>query len=113
MPGVVVRVEAGTTEVDVVHFESVDVVGRAVLVTTDWDRHWDTETYFVGHPYLMGDAATWLRDNGAVVVGIDSMNIDSIDGGDRPLHSILLRGGISVIEHMTNLGALPRLDSSS
>ena len=107
VPAVVVRVDAATTVIDVAHFSSVDARGRAVLVHTGWDRHWRTEDYFVGHPYLTADAATWLRDNGAVVVGIDSLNIDSIAGGERPVHSILLRAGIPIIEHMTNLGAIP------
>ena len=107
VPAVVVRVDAATTVIDVAHFSSIDARGRAVLVHTGWDRHWRTEQYFVGHPYLTGDAATWLRDNGAVVVGIDSLNIDSIAGGERPVHSILLRAGIPIIEHMTNLGAIP------
>jgi kynurenine formamidase len=107
VPGVVVRVNGTATKIDVGHFESIDPDGRAVLVHTGWDRHWRTEQYFVGHPHLTGDAATWLRDHGAVLVGIDSLNIDSIDGGERPVHSILLRAGIPIIEHMTNLGALP------
>ncbi|MEO8692951.1 MAG: cyclase family protein [Acidimicrobiales bacterium] len=107
VPGLVVRVDAATTEIDVPHFESIDPAGRAVLVHTGWDRHWRTEQYFVGHPHLTADAASWLRDRGAVLVGIDSLNIDSIDGGERPVHSILLRAGIPIIEHMTNLGALP------
>jgi len=107
VPAVVVRVDRATTEIDVAHLSSIDARGRAVLVHTGWDRHWRTDQYFVGHPYLTGDAATWLRDNGAVVVGIDSLNIDSIAGGERPVHSILLRAGIPIIEHMTNLGALP------
>ena len=107
VPGVVVRVAQGASKIDISYFEAIDPNGRAVLVHTGWDRHWRTEQYFVGHPYLTGDAATWLRDRGAVVVGIDSLNIDSIDGGERPVHSILLRAGIPIIEHMTNLGALP------
>lgn len=107
VPGIVVRVATGTSKIDVSYFESIDPNGRAVLVNTGWDQHWRTEQYFVGHPYLTGDAATWLRDNGAVLVGIDSLNIDSIDTGERPVHSILLRSGIPIIEHMTNLGALP------
>lgn len=57
---------------------------------------------------LTGDAATWLCDNGAVVVGIDYLDIDSIDGGERPVHSILLRAGIPIIEHMSNLGRASR-----
>ncbi|MEO5837823.1 MAG: cyclase family protein [Acidimicrobiales bacterium] len=107
VPGVVVRVAAGTTEIGVAQFESIDPSGRAVLVHTDWDQHWRSEQYFVGHPYLTGAAATWLRDRGAVLVGIDSLNIDSIAGGERPVHSTLLRAGIPIIEHMTNLAALP------
>ena len=107
VPGIVVRVDATTTTIDIGHFEAIDPKGRAVLVHTGWDQHWRTEQYFVGHPHLTGDAATWLRDHGAVLVGIDSLNIDSIDGGERPVHSTLLRAGIPIIEHMTNLGALP------
>jgi arylformamidase len=107
VPALVVRVAAGTRAIDVSYFESIDPNGRAVLVHTSWDEHWRTEQYFVGHPYLTGDAAEWLRGKGAVLVGIDSLNIDSIDGGERPVHSILLRSGIPIIEHMTNLGALP------
>jgi kynurenine formamidase len=41
------------------------------------------------------------------VVGIDSFNIDNVDGNTRPVHSTLLAAGIPIVEHMTNLGALP------
>ena len=107
VPAVVVRVGDGITEIDVTLFESIEAAGRAVLVHTGWDRHWHTEQYFVGHPHLTGAAATWLRDNGAVLVGIDSLNIDGVDTGARPVHSILLRAGIPIVEHLTNLAALP------
>ncbi len=41
-------------------------------------------------------------------VGIDSLNIDATEGtGERPVHSILLAAGIPIIEHLTNLAALP------
>ena len=45
-------------------------------------------------------------DGGAAVVGIDSVNIDSTVGGERPIHSALLAAGIPIVEHLTNLGAL-------
>ena len=64
--------------------------GKAVLVQTGWDRHWRTDQYFEQHPYLTGELAEWLVKSGAVLVGIDSFNIDSIDTGERPVHSILL-----------------------
>jgi kynurenine formamidase len=40
-------------------------------------------------------------------VGIDSLNIDDDKDGTRPAHTILLGAGIAIVEHMTNLAALP------
>ena len=44
---------------------------------------------------------------GAKLVGIDSFNIDDTSTGARPVHSILLRSDILIVEHMTNLELLP------
>jgi arylformamidase len=84
-----------------------DVAGKAVLVHTGWDRHWRTDAYFEGHPFLTGAAAQHLVDAGAALVGIDSLNIDDTSGGTRPVHSTLLAAGIPICEHLTNLAALP------
>jgi arylformamidase len=83
------------------------VAGRAVLVETGWSRHWATEAYFEGHPFLTADAARYLRDEGAVLVGIDSLNIDSTDDGERPVHTTLLGADIPVCEHLRGLDQLP------
>src|SRR5262245_23442783 len=91
-------------------FRSVEVRGKAVLVHTGWDRHWRTDAYFEGHPFLTADAATWLRDQGAVLVGIDSLNIDDTDDPNRPVHSTLLRAEIPIVEHLTRLDHLPEKD---
>jgi len=88
-------------------FAGTDVRGKAVLVHTGWDRHWRTDDYFEGHPYLTEAAAIDLRDRGALLVGIDSYNIDDTGGGERPVHTVLLGAGIPIIEHLTGLGALP------
>jgi arylformamidase len=88
-------------------FRSLNVRGKAVLVHTGWDRHWRTENYFEGHPFLTAEAATWLRENGAVLVGVDSLNIDDTADLARPVHSTLLRAGIPIVEHLTGLGQLP------
>jgi arylformamidase len=83
------------------------VRGKAVLVRTGWDRHCGTEAYFHGHPFLTAAAAEYLVAEGAVLAGIDSLNIDDTSGGERPVHSILLAAGIPICEHLTNLAALP------
>lgn len=108
VPAVVVRVAGqAARSIDWTAFAASDVGGRAVLVHTGWDRHWRTDQYFEDHPFLTAGAATYLRDHGALVVGIDSYNIDDVSGGERPVHTILLGAGIPICEHMTNLDALP------
>lgn len=84
-----------------------DLRGKAVLVETGWSRHWKTDQYYEGHPFLTEDAAEFLVDAGVALVGIDSHNIDSTADGTRPVHSILLRRDVLIVEHMTNLSQLP------
>ena len=92
--------------IDANSFRRFDVKDKAVLIHTGWDAHWRTEQYFEGHPFLTKNAAQFLTDEGATLVGIDSYNIDDTADLSRPAHSILLGAGISIIEHMCNLGSL-------
>jgi arylformamidase len=108
LPGIVVRRPwENELATDAAHFEDRDVAGKAVLVHTGWDRHWRTERYGVDHSFLTGEAADWLIANGAVVVGIDSNNIDDTRARARPVHTKLLGADIPICEHMTGLGSLP------
>ena len=108
LPGVLVRATgmAGRA-IDREAFLPVDVRGRAVLVHTGWDRNWRTDAYFEGHPHMTAAAAGYLVEQGAALVGIDSYNIDDVDGGERPVHTVLLGAGIPIVEHMTGLDRLP------
>ena len=106
LPGMVVRAE-GVTSIDAGLFDGRELAGKAVLVHTGWDRHWRTEAYQTGHPFLTEAAARLLAGRGAALVGIDSHNIDDTAGRSRPVHTILLGAGVLICEHMTNLGALP------
>jgi kynurenine formamidase len=108
LEGVVVRapVERGRS-IDAGAFGKLELRGRAVLVHTGHDRHWRTERYFTGHPFLTEAAAGLLVERGAALVGIDSLNIDDTADGRRPVHTRLLAAGVPIVEHLTNLGALP------
>ena len=107
LDGVVVSVnERRAIDADV--FSGFDVAGKAVLVRTGWDRHWKTDQYFEGHPFLTACAATYLVEAGAALVGIDSLNIDDTADLSRPVHSILLGAAIPIVEHMCNLDSLPQ-----
>lgn len=108
VPGLVVRApHARARAVTPDLFRGLDVAGKAVLVHTGWDAHWGTERYGEGSPYLTEAAAQLLADAGARLVGIDAHNIDSTEGGDRPVHTLLLARQIPIVEHLCNLAALP------
>lgn len=85
-----------------------DIKGKAVLFHTGWDQHWRTEHYSSGeHPFLTEDMAQRLVDQGAVLVGIDSFNIDDTKTKSRPVHSLLLKHGVLIVEHLCHLDQLP------
>jgi arylformamidase len=104
VPGVLVdasQVRQATLPAD------ANIVGRAVLFHTGWDRHWGTATYGdPSHPFLGMDAVRRLIEAGAAVVGIDSVNIDDTRTGERPVHTALLGAGIPIVEHLCRLGEL-------
>jgi len=108
LPGIVVRADYRVSPaVDAEAFHGKELRGRAVLVHTGWDANWNTERYFEGHPYLTEAVALYLRECGARLVGIDSMNIDDTSDRSRPVHSTLLAAEILIAEHLCNLAALP------
>jgi kynurenine formamidase len=84
-----------------------DVAGRAVLFHTGWSRHFGTPAYGAGSPYLTRAAVEALIAAKARLVGIDSLNIDDTADLTRPAHSLLLRAGIPIVEHLTALDQLP------
>jgi kynurenine formamidase len=109
LDGLVVRtVDSGQREILASTLAALDVAGKAVLFHSGWDSRWRTDGYSDGtHPFVTEDAAKWLADSGAALVGIDSYNIDNTKDGNRPAHSILLQRGIPIVEHLCGLGELP------
>ncbi|HYU50694.1 MAG TPA: cyclase family protein [Candidatus Limnocylindria bacterium] len=88
-------------------FRGIEIRGRAVIVATGWDERWGTPAYLSDNPFLTAAAAELLVDSGAALVGIDSLNVDSLADPRRPAHTAILRAGVPLVEHLTGLGALP------
>jgi arylformamidase len=106
LPGIVV--DSAGPAIDVTDLEGQTVRGCAVLLRTGWDRHWRTPEYGSAQaPYLTRRGASWLAHHGAALVGIDSVNIDSVSDPERPAHTILLGAEIPIVEHLTGLASLP------
>lgn len=108
LEGVVVRATARSgPALDDAVLRGRDVKGKAVLVHTGWDAHWRTAAYGSGHPFLTRAAAEFLVGAGVALVGIDSLNVDDTADGTRPAHTAILSAGVPLVEHLTNLAALP------
>lgn len=107
LDGLVIHADKASRSIGPEILKNRDVTNKAVLIHTGWDRHWGTDRYFEGHPYLTREAAEFLQSAGATLVGIDSLNIDDNTEGTRPVHTILLGSAVPIVEHLCNLGALP------
>jgi kynurenine formamidase len=87
--------------------EGTDLTGKAVLFHTGWARRWGTDGYFRSGPYLTAETCGVLVAAGAALAGIDCANIDSMADPQRPAHTLLLRAGILIVEHLRGVEALP------
>ncbi len=111
LEGTIVRVPYDERlAVTVEDFAGYDLFGRAVLVHTGWSKFWNTEAYFESHPFLTEQAAKFLVDAGAKLVGIDSHNIDDSRTKLRPVHTALLGAGVLIVEHLRGLENVPDRD---
>lgn len=82
--------------------------GRAVLIRTGWDRRWGTDAYWEPGPYLAAECLDLLVHARPALVGVDFWNVDDTTDPVRPAHTRLLGSGILIVEHMANVGELPR-----
>ena len=107
LEGVVIRAQSFVRAITPSALNGIDLKGRAVLIHTDWARHWRTDQYFEGHTFLTKDAAEFLVEAGATFVGVDTYNIDDTTDGTRPVHTTLLGNRIPICEHMRGFDSLP------
>jgi kynurenine formamidase len=107
LEGVVVRAQSFGRAITAQIFRGTNIKGKAVLIHTDWARHWRTDQYFEGHTFLTKDASEFLVEAGAAFVGIDTYNIDDTTDGTRPVHTTLLGNRIPICEHMCGFDSLP------
>jgi len=104
LEGVLIKIPSSKIlAIGVEHFRGKELKNKAVLVFTGWSEHWQTDQYFEDHPYLTSEAAEYLKNQAVMLVGIDSHNIDNTKVNNRPVHSILLKNEILIVEHLNNL----------
>lgn len=84
--------------------------GDIVLIYTGWAERFGTPDYDL-HPYLREDAARWILDRGAKLVGLDLTTPEAPPplrpaGFNWPVHHLLLEAGVLVAENVASMVAL-------
>ncbi len=93
--------------------EKVPVTQRMIL-KFGWGKFWNNKKFYDGYPYLSEEAARYLVSKGVQLLGIDTPSPDdsriqltnkNILGSaqDSPIHKILLRNEIILLECLGNL----------
>lgn len=81
--------------------------GKTILIDTEWSEKRSYSTEFQERfPGLSPDAASFFVEKHVKLLGIDTLGIDPYTRSDFPSHKILLNGGCSIIEDLTNLKSL-------
>jgi kynurenine formamidase len=108
LQAVVLRAAGGARGIDANALATLDVAGKAVLLNTGDADRFGTPGYGADAHYLTEDGAELLVERGAVLVGIDAINIDRVAAsGERPAHSLLLAANVPIVEHLTGLAQVP------
>ena len=112
---IICRVKKGPnepiTQRDIVDFEARNGTihpNMAVVFETGWSKGIAKKDYFTKNPGLSSAAARYLLKKKVSLVGIDSPSIDIGKDSKFPVHHILLKGGVLILENLCNLGKIPR-----
>jgi arylformamidase len=105
LPAVVIRTEEESIPASVLPATPLD--GRAVLFHTGWSHDLESGAYYQRFPHISPELANALVARGAALVGLDTPSADSPDASPQyPVHRILLRAGIPIVEGLCNLDAV-------
>lgn len=77
--------------------------GEAVLIATGWDRHFGQEDYFISHPVISEELASYLIEKNVRILGLDT---PSPDLPPFAAHRRLSEAGIFLVENLCGLSAL-------
>ncbi len=94
------------TRKDILEFEAKNgkiQSSKSIIFATGWSKNISRKDYFAKNPGLTLDAAKYLSEKRVNLVGIDSPSIDLGKNSDFPVHHILLKSGVLILENLYNL----------
>lgn len=82
--------------------------GDGLLLATGWSFRWGTPQYREELPRISRDLADWCVDHRVRVLGVEPPSVADVNNRQEveEIHGILLRGGVIIVEGLTNLEAI-------
>ncbi|HEU5460852.1 MAG TPA: cyclase family protein [Nitrososphaeraceae archaeon] len=80
----------------------------SIIFSTGWEHNYKSDNYINANPGLSPEAAIYLSNKKINAVAIDSPSIDSAIESEFPVHKILLKNDIIIIENLCNLAQIDK-----
>ena len=82
--------------------------GDSLIIQTEWSQFENTPKYRDEMPRIAQDLALWCVQNKVNMLAVEPPSVADVNNMDEltEVHQILLKGGVIIIEGLTNLGAL-------
>ncbi len=80
--------------------------GEIAILHTGWERRGESEDYWSSYPSLSENGAEYLQFKRVIGVGVDAPNVDSPGNRALPVHSVLMKKNVFVLENLCNLSEL-------
>ncbi|MRR08048.1 MAG: cyclase family protein, partial [Deltaproteobacteria bacterium] len=84
-----------------------------IVLRYDWSDNFGLQNYYSDHPFISENAAHWLVGKGVKLLAMDTPMPDNPKNGrgspnDSPIHKIMLKNGVVLVEYLTNLRELKK-----
>jgi len=96
-----------TTE-DIINSDTDIKENDSIIFSTGWEHNYNSDDYMSSNPGLSPEAATYLSNKKINAIAIDSPSIDSGIEQEFPVHQILLKNDVLIIENICNLTQIPK-----
>jgi len=82
--------------------------GSRLLLRTDWSKRYGTPEYRNSLPRISIELAEWLVQKQVALIGVEPPSVADVNNlaEVREVHEILLSGGVTIVEGLTNLDQL-------
>ena len=81
-----------------------------IFFFTGWSKYWHNKDLYINNykfPSIHKEVASYLVEKRVMGIGVDTLSPDLMSNKGFPVHKILLKNGIYIIENIANLNLLP------